>query len=147
MAETVPPAGMVNYLLTGCFKYAPAVAVVKMAAYHRVAVGISGILRGRFDEHPGPQRLVKQEQIANGAVNGLIAHRPIQKVWSHGLLPAVAVMANHINRYFIINRFGVYRGMGHAGRLENIIVHIIGITLARHLFDDRAEYHKVGVVI
>ncbi|MDB5000029.1 MAG: hypothetical protein JWR76_1106 [Mucilaginibacter sp.] len=77
MPETVPPASVINYLLAGALKQAPAVAVVKVPANHRVMWCIGRILSGGFNLTPGPKRLVKNVQVFNGAVNALIAHGAI----------------------------------------------------------------------
>src|SRR5579872_2669961 len=109
MPEAVPPAGVINHLLARGLKYAPAVSVAKMAMYDRVARYIGRIHSGLFEQPACPQSSVEQVKVANGAINSLIAYRPVQKVLGNRIAPLAAVVAHYINGYLLISRFGVHR--------------------------------------
>ena len=105
MPETMPPAGMVNNLLSRRLKNPPAIAIAKVSVQHRVARYISRIHRCLLQQSSRSQGPVEQVQVANRAVDTFIANRAVQKILGYRISPLPPVVPHNIHRNLIINCF------------------------------------------
>src|SRR5690606_2060193 len=142
----MPPSGMIHHPLIVCFVGTPPKTVIEDASGGLTVAGIGRIQRLGVKKSPLAQGAVTYVQVLHGAVDDLVAHRAILEILYDRTAPYL-IVANYPVRNFLVNGFGIYGRVFHAGGIEHMFFHIYCEILARYLFDNSRQYHIIGIII